>query len=83
MPENVEEIGDYVFEKCNNLRTVIIDKNLKHIGGYSLNDFRITVYYYGSEEDWAEVEVEPGNAAVDFENYSSVIKFIFNYNPND
>ena len=61
IPDKVEQIGINCFEDCSSLRTVTLPRSLKKIGyGIFLSCDSLTdVYYTGSKEEWASIQMDP------------------------
>lgn len=63
IPSGVSEIGAYTFMGCSNLQAVLIPTSVSRIG---FNAFKTcykmkTLFYAGTEREWANVEIEDGN----------------------
>ena len=60
---NVTNIGSYVFSNCINLTDVVIGDGMKSIGGNAFNYSNLKrVYYTGTVEDWAKIEIDSQNS---------------------
>ncbi|MBQ3009535.1 MAG: leucine-rich repeat protein, partial [Oscillospiraceae bacterium] len=59
IPEGVDVICSNTFNSCYNLLTVVIPKSVTYIGEYAFGNCHGigNVYYRGTEEEWAAVEV--------------------------
>ena len=57
--KGMQSIGWYAFPACENLTTVIIPRNITQISfdAFSYTENIKDVYYAGSEEEWANVEI--------------------------
>ncbi len=63
IPDSVTEIGYYAFCGCKGLTSVTIPGNVTSIGGgafYNCTELK-DVYYYGTEEEWENIEIDSGN----------------------
>lgn len=62
IPEGVKSIGSMAFYNCNNLVSIVIPKTVNEIGTLTINNTSFTtVYYGGTEAEWANVTIEMGN----------------------
>ena len=63
IPEAVTEIKDFAFAELAHIETVTLHKSLKKIGSTVFSDCKRlkTVYYSGTEQDWADIEISSGN----------------------
>lgn len=63
VPRNVTMILDNVFEECSGLASVTIPVNVYYIGysAFSYCSGLRDVWYAGTEENWAEMEINEGN----------------------
>ncbi|MBQ9014944.1 MAG: leucine-rich repeat domain-containing protein [Firmicutes bacterium] len=59
IPEGITDIDDYAFARCKKLGRIVLPQSLTKISAYAFSECdRLTqIYYGGSEEDWANVEV--------------------------
>ena len=76
LPESVKVIDNYAFQSCYYLETIYIPAGLESVGSEAFDgaDAIHTIYYGGSEEDWAKISV------VDYHN--DVLKLatkVYNY----
>ena len=76
LPESVKVIDRYAFQSCYYLETIYIPGGLESVGTEAFDgaDAIHTIYYGGSEEDWAKISV------VDYHN--DVLKLatkVYNY----
>ena len=60
---NAETIGSYAFTECESLETISIVNSLKTVetGAFRYCSDNITVHFYGSEEEWNNVNIENYN----------------------
>ncbi len=63
IPPGVENIGDWSFSACRNLKSVTIPSSVTYIGEHAFsNCFGLNdVYYNGIQEQWHEISVGNGN----------------------
>ena len=66
LPEGVTDIGEYAFAGCTGLTVLKIPAVVSVIrdGAFSECGSLAEIYYYGSPEEWAAVEIGPGNEAL-------------------
>ncbi len=67
------------FENCSNLTSITIPDSVMGIGHYAFNDCSslTTVYYMGSEEEWAAIGVGSGNSCL------TDATIVYNYVPEE
>ena len=67
------------FDNCSNLTSITIPDSVMGIGHYAFNDCSslTTVYYMGSEEEWAEIGVGSGNSCL------TDATIVYNYVPEE
>lgn len=60
---NIKNIGEYAFRGCMGLTSVVIPKSVDKIGNGAFLDCGSLqdAFYYGSEEDWEEIDVGDEN----------------------
>ena len=58
LPESLEYLGSFSLSGCDKLSEVYIHSGIDSIGGriFEYNDSKITVYFYGTEEEWNDIE---------------------------
>ena len=63
IPDSVEFIGSSAFRDCSSLESVVIGDSVNSIGGYAFAycDSLTDVYYAGTEEEWAKIDIDSGN----------------------
>lgn len=62
IPEGVKSIGSMAFYNCDNLVSIVIPKTVNDIETLTINNTSFTtVYYGGTESDWANITIEMGN----------------------
>lgn len=61
--DSVTSIGSGAFSDCTSLTSIVIGDGVTSIGDYAFSDCYslIDVYYTGTEEEWAEIEIADGN----------------------
>ena len=59
MTNSIKLVGDYAFENCNNLLTIVLSKKVVSIGydAFSNCNKLISVFYEGTIEDWLNVKL--------------------------
>lgn len=64
IPDSVTSIGNHAFSDCTSLTSVVIGDSVTSIGGYAFNNCTSlkTVYFTGSEDQWAEISIGSGNS---------------------
>ena len=79
IPDSITRIGDWSFFGSRNLGNIVIGKNVTFIGGAAFDDCKALtdVYYVGSEEDWAKIEIYPSNDEL------TEATFHYNYVPEE
>jgi len=86
IPDSVESIGSFAFYECINIKSLIIPKSVKNIGNHAFscddcqwsNEHPIyDVYYTGSAEDWAKINIGNYNAHI------VINKIHYNYVPEE
>ena len=67
IPAGVESIGEYAFMNCSALTSVTLPADVTSIGAYAFFECEelADVYYGGTEQDWADVELADGNDALE------------------
>ncbi|MBP5156168.1 MAG: leucine-rich repeat protein [Clostridia bacterium] len=83
IPGGVTAIGESAFAACENLESIILPAGLTSIGEYAFDlCIRLgTVYYTGTEEQWAEIEI--GSANEPLTNAEIIYGYVFEYVPGD
>ena len=63
IPDSVTSIGGYAFYNCSSLTSITIPDGVTSIGGEAFRgcDNLTTVYYTGTEEEWAAIEIGTWN----------------------
>ena len=63
IPDSVTYIGSYTFSRCIGLTSVVIPDSVTYIdaGAFSWCESLTDVYYTGSEEQWAEIDISSRN----------------------
>ena len=62
IPDGVTSIGSDAFRGCNALESITLTKTLSNIGEYAFYGCDIkTVYYMGTKEEWAKIQIDSGN----------------------
>jgi len=63
IPDSVISIGGGVFYNCYRLTSVTLGKSVSSIGDYAFDfcESLTDVYYLGTEKEWNEIIIEPGN----------------------
>ena len=79
IPDRVTSIGGYAFYDCDSLTSVVIPDSVTSIGNSAFNSCsRLTyVYYTGSKEEWAEIEIDSYNS------YLTNANIHYNYVPEE
>ena len=74
IPANVETIGETAFALCKNLEKITIPKSVKKIGqaAFALCPLK-TVYYDGTAEEWANIEIDETKIEIDDIDFSNGI----------
>ena len=74
IPANVETIGETAFALCKNLEKITIPKSVKKIGqaAFALCPLQ-TVYYDGTAEEWANIEIDETKIEIDDIDFSNGI----------
>jgi hypothetical protein len=77
IPDSVNSISYGMFSSCTNLISVTIPDSVTSIGGYAFSDCTslTDVYYTGSEEEWAEINISNNN------EYLTDANIHYNYEP--
>ena len=65
IPDSVTSIGYYAFNNCDSLASVVIGKGIAKIdsGAFSYNNLK-NVYYVGTEEEWAKINIGTYNSSL-------------------
>ena len=74
LPSDVETIGKMAFALCKNLEKITIPKSVKKIGqaAFALCPLQ-TVYYDGTAEEWANIEIDETKIEIDDIDFSNGI----------
>ena len=74
IPANVETIGETAFALCEKLEKITIPKSVKKIGqaAFALCPLK-TVYYDGTAEEWANIEIDETKIEIDDIDFSNGI----------
>ena len=83
IPDGVTAIGDYAFMLCDNLKSITAAADLTDIGicAFDICGSLETVYYAGTEEQWAAIKIRYGN---DYLTDAEIIyDYVFEYVPGD
>ncbi|MBQ9880030.1 MAG: leucine-rich repeat domain-containing protein [Clostridia bacterium] len=70
LPEGITSIGASAFEGCKGITSVTIPASLTYVGGdafYGCTRLK-DVYYAGSEDDWAEIDMQKYNYELIYAN---------------
>lgn len=64
IPNSVSVIGEQVFGGCESLTSIVIPDSVKTIesGAFNYCENLDTVYFWGSEEQWNNIEIGSGNS---------------------
>ena len=70
IPDTVRSIAMYAFSNCEKLRYVFLPKSVKVVyeGAFRYSEAVTDVFYGGSEEEWAAVEIESENDWLKYAN---------------
>ncbi len=61
LSDNIHTIGEFAFEKCTGLQLITLGANIKKIERFAFYSCKLShVYYKGTKEDRAEIEVNSG-----------------------
>lgn len=88
IPDGVETVGTYAFAACNELELIVLPKSVKYIGSGAFddwedmegdwgNDYKVTIGYKGTSEEWDEIKIAPDNINLDS------ARIITSYKPGD
>ncbi len=73
LEEGVTSVAKFAFEGCDNLREIYLPVSLVQIGEHAFDNDNylkdVTVYYNGTPEQWAQVEIQGGNYSFDGANF--------------
>ncbi|MBQ3196471.1 MAG: leucine-rich repeat protein [Clostridia bacterium] len=62
IPDSVTSIGDYAFSFCGSFTSITIPDSVISIGKYFLDNSKVnTLYYLGSEQQWANISISEKN----------------------
>ena len=63
IPDSVTSIGVWAFYCCTSLESIVIPDSVTSIGSYAFSGYSslANVYYTGSEEEWAAINIAPSN----------------------
>ncbi len=62
IPEGVKSVGEYAFEGCTGLTSIMIPDSVTSIGKCAFWAAGLTdVYYTGTEQEWAAISIKDGN----------------------
>ena len=77
IPGGVTSIGNQAFGYCGSLTRVFIPKSVTQIGTWVFDSCRnlTDVYYFGSETDWAKIEIDSDNS----ELFNATIHYDFTH----
>ena len=77
IPDSVTYIGDNAFRDCTSLVSITIPDSVTSIGNDAFYDCTSleTVYYTGTEEEWAAITAYSGNDCLTSAN------IVYNYAP--
>ena len=63
IPDSVTSIGDWAFENCTSLASVVIGDSVTSIGGGAFYECTslASVYYKGTADEWSNISIEHSN----------------------
>lgn len=88
IPDGVETVETYAFAACNELELIVLPKSVKYIGSGAFddwedmegdwgNDYKVTIGYKGTSEEWDEIKIASDNINLDS------ARIITSYKPGD
>ena len=74
LPESVKYIEDSAFRECTGLTSITIPYSVERIGESAFYNTHTTIYYYGTEEEWNNIEIHEDAIPAD-----TIIYYLGNY----